>query len=153
MRPPHEIVLMSVVAKARKYLAPDILVPQNKAGTKENRAELLVRELQAAGSSPSLVLAEALQEEAPNLDTLDQEIGHAHARRRADFQQPPTPQIAARGLHVGAYGFAGQYERYKDYAAVLPCQAVAAIHQFFYGEIFFDGQAKDHPTVPWRDPA
>jgi hypothetical protein len=80
----HQVLLTKFEARARKYVASDGSLPKDESRattSREDRGSLLVRELVAAGSGPSVVLAEALQEVAPILDLIDQEIDGAYARR------------------------------------------------------------------------
>jgi hypothetical protein len=83
----HQILLMSFEAGARKYLGQNITSENNGSATSENRRALLVRELEAAGSGPNVLLAEVLQKFAPFLEKIDREIDHAYARRRDNVRR------------------------------------------------------------------
>jgi hypothetical protein len=80
----HQILLMSFEAEARKYLAQDVTSTAHNASaglSLESSGAMLVRELEAAGSGPNVLVAEVLQKIAPILEKLDQETDRAYARR------------------------------------------------------------------------
>jgi hypothetical protein len=74
----HQILLMAFDDRARKYLGPSSsssTEPDNhESMSREELASALVRELEAAGSGPNVVLAEALEDVAAKLAEIEGEI-------------------------------------------------------------------------------
>jgi hypothetical protein len=79
----HQILLIKFSERGRKYLAQNLPLQRTEDGAlpSERHGLALIRELEAAGVSPNLVLAEVLHEIAATLNNFDWEIDRAFARR------------------------------------------------------------------------
>ena len=62
-----------------------------------------------------------------------------------DFQQPAAPQIILDSIYFRAHLFTRQNIWREDNFALEAGQAVAAVNELFYREIFFGGQARSSP--------
>ena len=75
--------------------------------------------------------------------------GHARSGRRDHVPNAAAKQVILRPLHFRAHRLARQYVRKQHNAAIEMRQSVSAIHQLFYCQSLFSGQAKAYPTVTW----
>jgi hypothetical protein len=113
----HQILLMSFEAEARKYLAQNVTSPgrDDSAGfSSDSGGALLVRELEAAGTGPNVLLAEVLEKIAPMLERIEQEIDRAYARRLDNvrrFTRLRSRKLQTELHHIRGAGYRNRGER------------------------------------------